>query len=84
VFCFAMPFFYELSIVLGPALVPVNLDLVNSMLDHGNVNGSLLAPSTLEEISKSPSSLERMAKTTFTCFGGGAYISCALQQLAPY
>jgi hypothetical protein len=71
VFCFAFPFYYELSIVLGPAMVPVNLDLINSMLDHGNVDGSLLAPSTLEEISKTPSSLERMAKTSFTLFGGG-------------
>jgi hypothetical protein len=35
------------------------------------VDGSLLAPSTLEEISKTPSSLERMAKTSFTLFGGG-------------
>jgi hypothetical protein len=71
VFCFAFPFYYELSIVLGPATVPVNLVLINSMLDHGNVDGSLLAPSTLEEISKTPSSLERMAKTSFTLFGGG-------------
>ncbi|EXJ86687.1 hypothetical protein A1O3_03640 [Capronia epimyces CBS 606.96] len=71
VWCFVLPFFYELSVVLGPAMVPVNLDLVNAMLDHGNVDGSLLAPSTLEEISKDPASLERMAKTQFTCFGGG-------------
>lgn len=71
VWCFAFPFFYELSIVLGPPMVPVNLDLVNSMLDYGNVDGSLLAPSTLEEISKAVSSLERMSRTLYTCFGGG-------------
>jgi hypothetical protein len=71
VWCFAFPFFYELSIVLGPAMVPVNLDLVNSMFDHANVDGSCLAPSTLEEISKDPKSLERISKTLFTCFGGG-------------
>ncbi|KAH8881459.1 acetyl-CoA synthetase-like protein [Thozetella sp. PMI_491] len=71
VFCFALPFFYELSIVMGPPLVPVNLDLINSMLDHANVDGSFLAPSTLEEISKTPASLEKIAKTDFTFFGGG-------------
>ncbi|TVY44182.1 Non-canonical non-ribosomal peptide synthetase [Lachnellula subtilissima] len=71
VWCFAFPFFYELSIVLGPAMVPVNLDLVNSMFDYGNVDGSCLAPSTLEEISKIPASLQRIGKTLFTCFGGG-------------
>ena len=70
-----MPFFYELSIVLGPAGVPVNLDLVNAMFDHGKVDGSLLAPSTLEEISKEPTSLQRIAKTDFTCFGGGQSIN---------
>lgn len=68
-----MPFFYELSIVLGPAMVPVNLDLVDSMFDHANVDGSCLAPSTLEDISKSKESLARMSKTLFTCFGGGQY-----------
>jgi acyl-CoA synthetase (AMP-forming)/AMP-acid ligase II len=71
VWCFAMPFWFELSIVLGPAMAPVNLDLINAMFDHGNVDGSLLAPSTLEAISKEPASLERMSKTLFTCFGGG-------------
>ncbi len=71
VWTFAFPFFYELSIVLGPAMVPVNLGLVNSMFDHGNVDGSLLAPSTLEEISKNPEALKRIGKTLFTAFGGG-------------
>lgn len=83
VFCCALPFFYELSIVFGPPLVPVSLDLVNSMLDHGKVDGSLLAPSILEEISKSPASLERIAKTSFTCFGGGEcqFLTCVSYEL---
>ncbi|KAL1893341.1 putative secondary metabolism biosynthetic enzyme [Sporothrix stenoceras] len=70
VFCFALPFFYKLSIVMGPPLVPVNLDLVNAMFDHANITGSLLAPSTLEQISKDPPSLNRIAKTDFTVVGG--------------
>jgi len=53
-------------------MVPVNLDLVNSMLDHGNVDGSLLAPFTLEQISKDLAALAKISKTEFTCFGGGA------------
>ncbi|CAK7211993.1 putative NRPS-like protein biosynthetic cluster [Sporothrix eucalyptigena] len=69
-FCFALPFYYKLSIVLGPALVPVNLDLVNSMFEHGKVDGSLLAPSTLEQIAKHPPSLQRLATTDFTVVGG--------------
>lgn len=73
VFCFAIPLFYELTIVMGPPLVPVNLDLFNSMLDHGNVQGSFLAPSTLEDIAKTPASLARIAKTTFTVYGGGTF-----------
>lgn len=76
VWCFAFPFFYELVIVLGPPLVPVNLDLVNAMFDHGDVDGSLLAPSTIEDISKNPASLARIAKTEFTAFGGGKNICC--------
>jgi hypothetical protein len=71
VFCAALPFFYESSIVLGPASVPVNLDLINTMFDHAKVDGSLLAPSSIEEISKDPASLERIGKTKFTVYGGG-------------
>lgn len=56
---------------MGPATVPVNLDLVNAMLEHGDVDGSLLAPSMLEEISKDPVSLARIGTTLFTGFGGG-------------
>jgi hypothetical protein len=60
---------------MGPPLIPVNLDLFNSMLDHGNVQGSFLSPSTLEDIAKVPRSLERLAKTSFTACGGGT--SCS-------
>lgn len=68
-----MPFFYNLSVVLGPATVPVNLDLVNSMFDYANVDGCFLAPSTYEEISKDPPSLARMSKIKFANFGGGIF-----------
>lgn len=71
VWTFAIPFFYELTVVLGPPMAPVNLDLVNSMFDYGNIDGSFLAPSTLEDISRSSSTMNRMAKTLFTVFGGG-------------
>lgn len=73
VFNFALPFFYEVSIVLGPPMVPVNLELIHSILDHTDVDVTLLAPSTLEDMSRSPDSLERMAKTKVTFYGGGEY-----------
>lgn len=81
VFCFALPFFYKLSIVMGPALVPVNLDLVNAMFDHAGVSGSFLAPSMLEQISKDPASLARIAKTDFTVVGGGESPTSPCDQL---
>lgn len=60
---------------MGPALVPVNLDLVNAMFDHTDVTGSMLAPSTLEQISKDPPSLARITKTDFTVVGGGEFLT---------
>jgi hypothetical protein len=71
VFVGALPFLYEISMILGPARVPVNLNLFNSMVDHCKPDGNLLSPSTIEEISKDSASFERIAKTQFTCFGGG-------------
>lgn len=71
VFNFALPFFYKLSILLGPPMSPINLSLIDAIIDHTDVDGTLLAPSTLEEISRTPASLERIAKTEFTFYGGG-------------
>lgn len=79
IFAFVLPIFYEVSIVCGPAMVPVNMDLFDSVMDHTTVDGTMLAPSTLEEISKNPESLARMAKTEFTATGGGKFFRSVRQ-----
>ena len=45
--------------------------MIDECLDNVEVNGAFLAPSVLEDVSQSESSLERLRKIQFVEFGGG-------------
>ena len=50
---------------------PINADLIDDLLKNANVDILFLAPSTLEEISQSQASLERMKKLQYAQYAGG-------------
>ena len=50
---------------------PLSADLVDELLDNLKVDSCFLAPSILEEISQSQTSLEKLAKVKCVYFGGG-------------
>ncbi|RDW77667.1 hypothetical protein BP6252_05720 [Coleophoma cylindrospora] len=68
---YSLPFYFGLRIVLGPPGQPVSVDLINSMFEHGDVDSSMLAPSSLESMSNSTECLERMQKHSFVVTAGG-------------
>lgn len=45
--------------------------MVDELLDNIEVDGLFLAPSVLEDLSQSESSLEKLRKVKFVEFGGG-------------
>lgn len=59
------------TIVFGPADRPVNLDTILEVLDTSNSDSVFIAPSTLEEMSKSPEALKRLEKLRYVCYSGG-------------
>jgi thioester reductase-like protein len=59
------------TIVFGPADRPVNLDTILEVLDTSNGDSAFIAPSTLEEISKSPEALKCLEKLRYVCYSGG-------------
>ena len=63
--------YYHQTIVWPPAGRPVSVDLVDDLLDNVKVDGCFLAPSVLEELSQSETSLEKLRKINFVEFGGG-------------
>ena len=63
--------YYE-EMILWPSIVrPISVDLVDDPLDNVNVNILFLVPSTLEEISQSQASLEKLGRVKYTQYAGG-------------
>lgn len=63
--------YYHQTIIWPPADRPVSADLVDDLLDNVEVDGCFLAPSVLEDLSQSETSLEKFKKVKFVEFGGG-------------
>ncbi|TGO61871.1 hypothetical protein BCON_0024g00750 [Botryotinia convoluta] len=65
--------FQDIEIVLASPSVPVTSSLVDDMVEYAGIDSLMLAPSTVEELAFSSSSLELIQKKNikFICFGGG-------------
>ena len=63
--------YYRHTIIWPPASRPVSTDMVEEVLDNVEVDGLFLAPSVVEDLSQSESSLEKLRKVKFVEFGGG-------------
>lgn len=66
----AIPSFIDFIPVLAP-LVPLTADVVDTIHGLGDVNGSCVAPSIIEDIVNTPAQLERLSKIDLLMFGGG-------------
>ena len=77
-----LPLYYHQTVIWPPASRPVSADMFDDLLDNVKVDGLFLAPSVLEDLSQSESSLEKLRKVNFVEFGGGRifqflfYTSC--------
>ncbi|KAI9647265.1 hypothetical protein NHQ30_003648 [Ciborinia camelliae] len=68
-----MAFYHGINFVFASPSVPVTSNLVDDMMEHANIDSLFLAPSTVEEVAFSSSSLELLQKKNikFISFGGG-------------
>ena len=63
--------YYHHTIIWPPSGRPISTDLIDELLDNIELDGCFLAPSVLEELSQSESSLEKLKRVKFVEFGGG-------------
>ena len=64
--------FFNLGFVFGPASIPTSVNFVNNMLDNRkDLQGAFLPPSIVNEVAKSPESLQRLKALRFVASGGG-------------
>lgn len=74
-----VPAFFKLHCVLGPPRVLPNISLVESLLDHANIDIWHLVPSLADELGETPSVLAKFTKAKFICVSGGKYHRNGLQ-----
>ena len=68
---FTIPLYFGQTVVWPPAGRPLGADLVDELLDKVKVDSCFLAPSILEELSQSQTSIEKLAKVNCVYFAGG-------------
>lgn len=83
----AFPFFHSAGIILG-LLISVyygatvvfshsgrqlSADVIDEIIDHGNISGLMTVPSLLDEMTKDDASLERLSKLNMVLAGAGEF-----------
>lgn len=63
--------YFEQTTVWPPTGRPISADLIDDLLDNVNVDLLFSAPSTLEDLSQSQTSLEKLKKVKYAQYAGG-------------
>ncbi|SMR61318.1 unnamed protein product [Zymoseptoria tritici ST99CH_3D1] len=66
-----LPALFNLRCVLGPPTVPSNIDLINSLAKHEQIDIWSMVPSLVDELGESPDVLEQVERSKFICASGG-------------
>ena len=67
----AVALYYDEIVIWPPPGRPMSVEVVDDLLDNVPLDVCFVAPTTLEEISQSQSSLEKLKKLQYVEFGGG-------------
>ncbi|KAL9620748.1 MAG: hypothetical protein Q9160_004761 [Pyrenula sp. 1 TL-2023] len=66
-----MPALFNLHCVLGPAGILPNINLVESLADHGKIDIWSMVPSLVDELGDTPEVLAKLKSSKFICASGG-------------
>ena len=72
----ACPAFLGVTTVIAPAGRIPNAQLVDEILNHGEIDVAVFPPSLLEDMCGSDDSLNRLGNLSAIIFGGGMYSHC--------
>lgn len=79
-----MPSLFGLRCILGPAGVIPNMNLVESLADHGRVDIWSMVPSLVDELGETPDVLAKFKSSKFICASGGTHILSIDSLNAPF
>ncbi|MCJ1280878.1 hypothetical protein MMC26_000195 [Xylographa opegraphella] len=80
----ALPLYYNETIIWPPPGRPISVDMVDDLLDNVSLDVCFVAPSILEEMSHSQSSLEKLRKVKYVETGGGPLSKGAGDKISKY
>ncbi|OAA59696.1 Chloramphenicol acetyltransferase-like domain protein [Niveomyces insectorum RCEF 264] len=66
-----LPSLFRLHCVMGPASVIPNLNLIDSLAEHGKIDIWSMIPSLVDELGEAPDILPKLASSKFICASGG-------------
>ena len=69
-----LPSLLGLHCILGPSGVLPNIDLLESLADHGHIDIWSMVPSLVDELGETPEVLAKFKPSKFICASGGTYI----------
>ena len=69
-----LPSLFGLHCILGPADVLPNMNLVDSLADHGRIDIWSMVPSLVDELGETPDVLAKFKSSKFICASGGTHI----------
>lgn len=70
-----LPALYGLHCTLGPTGVLPNMNLVESLADHGRIDIWSMVPSLVDELGETPDVLSKLKSSKFICASGGTQFS---------
>ena len=69
-----LPSLFGLHCILGPTGVLPNMNLVESLADHGRIDIWSMVPSLVDELGETPDVLAKFRSSKFICASGGIHI----------
>lgn len=72
-----LPSLFGLHCILGPASVLPNMNLLESLADHGRIDIWSMVPSLVDELGETSDVLAKFKSSKFICASGGTYL-CVL------
>lgn len=76
-----LPSLFGLHCILGPAGVIPNMNLVDSLADHGKIDIWSMVPSLVDELGETPDVLAKFQSSKFICASGGMH---SLSVVSPF
>ena len=67
------PSLFGLHCILGPADVLPNMNLVESLADHGRIDSWSMILSLVDELGETPDVLAKLKSSKFICASGGTH-----------